>query len=79
VGPGGHFLDHPHTVEHVRNEFYFPKLSDRQQRSVWEEAGSKDTFTRAHEEARRILEKHEPLGFSEDMEKHLREKYSGIK
>ncbi|MBW6463984.1 MAG: trimethylamine methyltransferase family protein [Firmicutes bacterium] len=79
VGPGGHFLDHPHTVEHVRKEFYFPKLSDRQQRSVWEEAGSKDTFTRAHEEARRILEKHEPLGFSEDMEKHLREKYSGIK
>lgn len=79
VGPGGHFLDHPHTVEHVRNEFYFPKLSDRQQRSVWEEAGSKDTFTRAHEEAKRILEKHEPLGFSEDMEKHLREKYSGIK
>ncbi|MDW7729757.1 MAG: trimethylamine methyltransferase family protein [Bacillota bacterium] len=79
VGPGGHFLDHPHTVEHVRNEFYFPKLSDRQQRSVWEEAGSKDTFTRAHEEARRILETHEPLGFSEDMEKHLREKYSGIK
>lgn len=79
VGPGGHFLDHPHTVEHVRNEFYFPKLSDRQQRSVWEEAGSKDTFTRAHEEAKRILEKHEPLGFSEDMEKHLRENYSGIK
>jgi trimethylamine---corrinoid protein Co-methyltransferase len=52
VGPGGHFLDHPHTVEHVRNEFYFPKLSDRQQRSVWEEEGSKDTSSRAHEEAK---------------------------
>jgi len=79
VGPGGHFLDHPHTVAHVRNEFYFPKLSDRQQRVVWEEEGSKDTFTRAHEEAKRILEKHEPLGFSEDMEKHLRDNYKGIK
>ncbi len=79
VGPGGHFLDHPHTVEHVRKEFYFPKLSDRQQRVVWEEEGSKDTFTRAHEEARRILEKHQPLGFTEDMEKYLREKYTGIR
>jgi trimethylamine---corrinoid protein Co-methyltransferase len=79
VGPAGHFLDHPHTVEHVRNEFYFPTLSDRQQRSVWEAEGSKDTFQRAHEEAKRIMAEHKPLGFSEDMEKLLREKYSGIK
>lgn len=79
VGPGGHFLDHPHTVEHVRNEFYFPMLSDRKQRSVWEAEGSRDTFTRAQEEAKRILKNHEPLGFSEDMEKHLRENFKGIK
>jgi len=38
VGPGGHFLDHEHTVAHVRNEFFFPKLADRQQRVVWEES-----------------------------------------
>lgn len=79
VGPGGHFLDNAHTVQHVRNEFYFPKLADRQQRSNWEEAGSKDAFTRAHEEARRILAEHQPPGFSEDLEKKLREKYAGIK
>jgi trimethylamine---corrinoid protein Co-methyltransferase len=79
VGPGGHFLDHEHTVTHVRNEFYFPKLSDRQQRVVWEAEGSKDTVTRAHEEALRILEKHESLGFSEDLEKLIHEKYSAIK
>ena len=79
VGPGGHFLDQPHTVEHVRNEFYFPPFSDRQQRVTWEAEGSKDSFTRAHEEARRILENHKPLGFSEDLEKLLREKYKDIK
>lgn len=79
VGPGGHFLDHQHTVQHVRNEFYFPSLSDRQQRSIWEEKGSKDACTRAHENARHILETHKPLGFNEDMEKLLREKYRGIK
>ena len=79
VGPAGHFLDHPHTVEHVRNEFYFPRFSDRQQRVAWEEQGSKDAFTRAHEEARRILDQHQSLGFSEDLEMLLREKYTGIK
>jgi len=79
VGPGGHYLDHEHTFKNVRSEFYFPTLADRQQRSIWEEQGSKDAFTRAHEEARRILNEHQPLGFSEDMEKYLREKYKGIK
>ncbi len=79
VGPGGHFLDHEHTVAHVRNEFFFPKLADRQQRVVWEEQGSKDAFTRAHEQARKILDTHESIGFSEDIEKFLREKYTGIK
>ncbi len=79
VGPAGHYLDKPHTMKHVRSEFYFPTLADRNQRSIWESEGSKDAFTRAHEEARRILKEHEPIGFSEDMEKHLRENYKGIK
>ena len=79
VGPAGHYLDKEHTVKHVRNEFYFPTLADRNPRSVWESEGSKDAFTRAHEEAKRILTEHEPLGFSEDMEKQLRDKYKGIK
>jgi trimethylamine---corrinoid protein Co-methyltransferase len=79
VGPGGHFLDHEHTVTHVRDEFYFPQLADRQQRVVWEAEGSKDTFTRAHEKARYILKNHVPLGFKEDLEKLLHEKYTTIK
>ncbi len=79
VGPSGHYLDHPHTVKHVRNEFYFPTLADRNQRSIWEAEGSKDAFTRAQEEAKRIMAEHRSLGFSEDMEKTLRSKYSEIK
>ena len=79
VGPGGHFLDHEHTVTHVRDEFYFPKLADRQQRVVGEAEGSKDIFTRAHEKAHHILINHESLGFTEDLEKVLHEKYTAIK
>ena len=79
VGPGGHFLDHPHTFENVRKEFYIPTHADRNQRSVWEAEGSKDSYTRANEEAKRILKEHKPLGFSEDMEKSLRSKYKNIK
>ncbi len=79
VGPGGQFLANRHTAKHVRKEFFFPKISDRQPRKAWEEAGSTDATQRAHQEARRILTEHKPLGFNEDMEKYLKEKYPGIK
>ncbi len=79
VGPGGHFLDHEHTAMHVRNEFYFPRLSDRQQRIDWEKGGSQDVFQRAHKEARNILENHEPFGLPEELQKSLRSKHKGIK
>lgn len=79
VGPGGHFLDHPHTFRNVRSEFYFPTHSDRQQRNIWEAEGSKDSFIRAREEATRILTKHRTMGFSEDVEKLLLANHRGIK
>ncbi len=79
VGPGGHFLAHMHTAKNVRKEFFFPKVADRQPRKAWEAAGSTDAFQRGQVEARRILSDYKPLGFEEDMEKFLRNKYPGIK
>jgi trimethylamine--corrinoid protein Co-methyltransferase len=60
VGPGGHFTAHPHTVEFMRDEFYFPRLSDRQLRENWENAGSPDTRQRARDRALAILRDHRP-------------------
>ncbi|MFO7951591.1 MAG: trimethylamine methyltransferase family protein [Bacillota bacterium] len=79
VGPAGHFLDKEHTFKHVRGEFYIPSFADRKPRTVWESEGSKDSATRAHEQAQNILKEHKPLGFTEDMEKYLKENYKGIK
>jgi len=79
VGPGGHFLAHQHTAKHVRREFFFPVLSNRQQRDSWVNQGSLDTAERAAQKARRILEEHPSPGFSEEMEKYLLENYPGIK
>jgi trimethylamine--corrinoid protein Co-methyltransferase len=79
VGPGGHFLSHMHTAKNVRKEFFFPKVADRQPRKAWEDAGSTDAFQRGQVEAKRILADHISLGFSEDVEKFLRNKYPGIK
>lgn len=60
VGPGGHFTAHPHTVKHMRREFYFPRLSDRELRENWENAGAPDTWQRARDRALGILDDHRP-------------------
>ena len=33
-GPGTHYLDADHTIEHMRNEFYSPLISSREKREV---------------------------------------------
>jgi len=58
VGAGGHFTAHPHTVKHMRREFYFPRLSDRELRESWEKAGAPDTWQRARDRALAILQDH---------------------
>lgn len=79
VGPGGNFLSHRHTAAHVRREFFFPRVANRQMRRDWEADGSTDTAARAREMARQILAEHRPLGFDEDLEAFLRGKYPAIK
>jgi len=58
VGPGGHFLAEDHTVEHMRNEFFFPRVSDRSNREAWEAGGYTTGAERAGSLARQILSSH---------------------
>ncbi len=34
-GPGQDFLAEPHTVEHMRREFFVPRLANRRKRAAW--------------------------------------------
>jgi trimethylamine--corrinoid protein Co-methyltransferase len=40
VGPGGHFLATDHTLQHYKEEFWFPRLLDRSRWEDWQAAGS---------------------------------------
>lgn len=64
VGPGGEYITHDHTFEHMR-EMSSSDLFDRHAREVWEVKGSQDAGNRAYDEARRILASHEPLPLPE--------------
>ena len=56
VGPGGHYLMSPHTLKHMRSEYFEGNgISHTGNRSAWEKAGCKDTWQRANEMAKSII------------------------
>ena len=78
VGPGGNFLAEPHTVAHMRSEFFFPKVSDRSSREKWLAEGGKDARERAREIAINILATHRPLAISFDIQAKIKSGVEGM-
>ncbi len=66
VGPGGDYLMHKHTFDHMRSQSS-PELIDRKMRGAWEKAGSTNAYERALEKVRYILENHKPAPLSDDV------------
>jgi trimethylamine--corrinoid protein Co-methyltransferase len=70
VGPGGHFLSHPQTLERMREQ-WMPQLFDRRS---WDEftvdadAGPRRT---AADRARELLASHEPEPLDEDLDHEI--------
>ena len=66
------YLSAPHTLEMFRKEFFFPSaLIDRGTRREFEEKGGKDTFARATDQVRTILNEYVPREVDEDKKKEL--------
>jgi len=66
VGPGGHYLDRDHTMQHFKKEFWLPGVLDRYDFARWEETGRKTLEERVHNKVLRILEEHQPAPISDE-------------
>jgi len=55
IGPGGHYLGHPHTQDNFQRAFFIPKLLDNNSVEQWEADGARDITQRALEHAKRQL------------------------
>lgn len=60
VGPGGHFLQQRHTMDHFRTELWRTNVFTRQPFETWQAGGAKDTQARVREEITRLLDTHKP-------------------
>ena len=55
VGPGGHYLGHPHTLENFERAFFLPELFDNNTFEQWQAEGSRSVTDRALARTRALL------------------------
>lgn len=72
VGPGGHYLGHPHTQANFERAFFIPKLFDNNSVEQWNAEGAKEIKQRALEHARRLLSEYQEPKLDEGTDEELR-------
>ncbi len=77
VGPGGNFMMSPHTIKHMRNEFFIGNgVSDAMSRDHWEKAGALDARSRARSIAKKLLADSEESRLGDEVEAAIRARFN---
>jgi trimethylamine--corrinoid protein Co-methyltransferase len=76
VGPGGNYLMSPHTLNHMRSEFYVGNgITDGRFRDIWAADGGLDTRERAREMARQMLQGDASLKIDKRIDQLIRDDF----
>lgn len=59
IGPGGHYLGHPHTLENFQRAFFMPELFDNNSIEQWQAEGSVEINERALAQVKSMLADYE--------------------
>ena len=59
IGPGGHYLGHPHTLEHFQKAFFMPEMFDNNSIEQWQAEGGIEINERALNKARAMLDEYQ--------------------
>jgi trimethylamine---corrinoid protein Co-methyltransferase len=73
IGPGGTFIDAPHTAGHFRKELWFPRLLDRDFYQAWQDAGAPSTEDRCRSRKEDLLAHHVPEPLPPELDRALDE------
>jgi trimethylamine--corrinoid protein Co-methyltransferase len=76
VGPAGHYLVDEHTLRHMRREFSFPRLAERNNRESWRAAGSPDARRRAAALVETLLRQPSPRRLPADLDAAVRARFA---
>jgi len=78
TGPGGMFLDNPHTFKYMKTTGLLPVISDRAPRRGWSDKGALDSNARAINRVKTILSKDYPSFISQDLDAQLRAAFPNL-
>jgi trimethylamine--corrinoid protein Co-methyltransferase len=70
IGPGGHFLQDDHTLNHFRDNWQ-PGITDRATYETWTAAGATTMGQRAKEKIKHILENHTPEPLAPEVDQEI--------
>jgi trimethylamine--corrinoid protein Co-methyltransferase len=73
IGPGGHYLGHPHTLERFQDAFFMPEMFDNNSIEQWAAEGSVEITERALGRARQLLQDYEQPRLDPGVEEALNE------
>ena len=59
IGPGGHYLGHPHTQDNFQRAFFMPELLDNNSIEQWQAEGSVEITERALNHAKKMLSEYQ--------------------
>jgi len=73
IGPGGHYLGHPHTLENFQRAFFMPDLFDNSAIEQWQAEGAVEIPDRARAHARAMLADYGAPALDEGIDEALRD------
>jgi trimethylamine--corrinoid protein Co-methyltransferase len=73
VGPGGHFLDQPHTISRFQQELYMSPLLDRQYELEWPDSMEEIMLGHASAKVRQILANHKPPSLDAELQARIQD------
>jgi trimethylamine--corrinoid protein Co-methyltransferase len=71
VGSQSDFLTHPHTLKHLRQTQWRPKLTSRMDYEKWQSSGANTLLDRAKKRLHQILETHQPMPLAADVARRI--------
>ena len=71
IGPGGHYLGHPHTLENFERGFFMPEMFDNNSIEQWQAEGGIEITERALNHARKLLSEYQEPKLDEAKDEEL--------
>ena len=73
IGPGGHYLGHPHTLEKFQDAFFMPEMFDNNSIEQWQAEGSVEITERALKRAKELLSEYQEPRLDPAKDEELRD------